>query len=201
MGGLVSADTIVSHPFDPQGLNRYSYCRNNPLIYVDPSGHSIDPGTTDPGAAIKDANEKAKTEGIASLSENDSTGNENSTKPDTVETMAFNFLWENKYVEDKLKKNAKAYGVEVSKEIEDIFAKKVREAIKLKDLNKFRELGKKKDSLLGEYNPTTNAYKLNKENLDKWNEYDQQEKALGKEILYRVLSENPDWKDKIKIGE
>jgi len=25
---------------DPQSLNRYSYCRNNPLIYVDPSGHS-----------------------------------------------------------------------------------------------------------------------------------------------------------------
>ncbi|VBB46351.1 hypothetical protein TRIP_B40244 [uncultured Desulfatiglans sp.] len=26
-------------PTDPQLLNRYSYCRNNPLMYVDPSGH------------------------------------------------------------------------------------------------------------------------------------------------------------------
>jgi len=25
--------------YDPQSLNRYAYCRNNPLIYVDPSGH------------------------------------------------------------------------------------------------------------------------------------------------------------------
>ena len=78
IGRFVSADTIVSHPFDPQGLNRYSYCRNNPLIYVDPSGHSIDPSTTDPGSAIKDANKKAKAEGLASLSGNDLTGNENS---------------------------------------------------------------------------------------------------------------------------
>ena len=26
-------------PFDPQSLNRYSYCLNNPLKYVDPTGH------------------------------------------------------------------------------------------------------------------------------------------------------------------
>ncbi len=26
-------------PFNPQSLNRYSYCLNNPLKYVDPSGH------------------------------------------------------------------------------------------------------------------------------------------------------------------
>jgi hypothetical protein len=29
----------VPHPTDPQSLNRYSYCRNNPLKYIDPSGH------------------------------------------------------------------------------------------------------------------------------------------------------------------
>ena len=28
--------------YDPQMLNHYSYCRNNPLIYKDPSGHIIE---------------------------------------------------------------------------------------------------------------------------------------------------------------
>ena len=38
-GRFLQADTIVSAPGDPQSLNRYSYVRNNPLRYVDPSGH------------------------------------------------------------------------------------------------------------------------------------------------------------------
>jgi RHS repeat-associated protein len=40
LGRFVTADTIVQAPYDPQSLNRYSYCRNNPINYVDPSGHS-----------------------------------------------------------------------------------------------------------------------------------------------------------------
>ena len=39
IGRFVTADTIVQNLSDPQTLNRYSYCRNNPLVYVDPSGH------------------------------------------------------------------------------------------------------------------------------------------------------------------
>jgi RHS repeat-associated protein len=39
LGRFISADSIVQAPFDPQTLNRYSYCRNNPIIYSDPSGH------------------------------------------------------------------------------------------------------------------------------------------------------------------
>ncbi len=44
---FITADTIVPGPFDPQALNRYSYCANNPVIYIDPSGHyfSLDPIT------------------------------------------------------------------------------------------------------------------------------------------------------------
>ncbi|MEW5960759.1 MAG: RHS repeat-associated core domain-containing protein [Chloroflexota bacterium] len=38
-GRFLSADSIVPRPGDPQSLNRYSYCLNNPLVYVDPSGH------------------------------------------------------------------------------------------------------------------------------------------------------------------
>ncbi|OGW26080.1 MAG: hypothetical protein A2X59_10855 [Nitrospirae bacterium GWC2_42_7] len=39
IGRFISADSIVSDPFDPQSLNRYSYVLNNPLIYTDPTGH------------------------------------------------------------------------------------------------------------------------------------------------------------------
>jgi len=34
-------DTIISDIYDPQSLNRYSYVRNNPLKYTDPSGHFV----------------------------------------------------------------------------------------------------------------------------------------------------------------
>jgi RHS repeat-associated protein len=40
LGRFTSADTIVQAPYDPQSLNRYAYCRNNPINLVDPSGHS-----------------------------------------------------------------------------------------------------------------------------------------------------------------
>jgi len=39
IGRFISPDTIIQAPYNPQSLNRYSYCLNNPLIYVDPSGH------------------------------------------------------------------------------------------------------------------------------------------------------------------
>jgi RHS repeat-associated protein len=41
LGRFISADTIVPSAADPQSLNRYSYVRNNPLIYTDPSGHTF----------------------------------------------------------------------------------------------------------------------------------------------------------------
>jgi RHS repeat-associated protein len=36
---FISADTIVPDPTNPQSFNRYSYVNNNPLKFVDPSGH------------------------------------------------------------------------------------------------------------------------------------------------------------------
>ncbi|NJN55451.1 MAG: DUF1080 domain-containing protein, partial [Anaerolineae bacterium] len=36
---FVSADSIVPDPANPQSYNRYSYARNNPLKFVDPTGH------------------------------------------------------------------------------------------------------------------------------------------------------------------
>jgi len=38
LGRFISPDRLVQAPENPQSLNRYSYCLNNPLIYVDPSG-------------------------------------------------------------------------------------------------------------------------------------------------------------------
>ena len=39
LGRFISADTATPNYSDPQTLNRYSYCRNNPMKYVDPTGH------------------------------------------------------------------------------------------------------------------------------------------------------------------
>lgn len=36
---FVSPDTIIPNPANPQDLNRYSYVTNNPMTYVDPTGH------------------------------------------------------------------------------------------------------------------------------------------------------------------
>jgi RHS repeat-associated protein len=36
---MVSADTIVPDPANPQTFNRYSYVLNNPVRYTDPTGH------------------------------------------------------------------------------------------------------------------------------------------------------------------
>ena len=41
IGRFISPDTVVQNPMNPQTLNRYSYCLNNPLKYVDPSGHEV----------------------------------------------------------------------------------------------------------------------------------------------------------------
>ena len=41
LGTFISPDSIRQDDYDPQGLNPYAYCRNNPLKYVDPSGHIV----------------------------------------------------------------------------------------------------------------------------------------------------------------
>jgi RHS repeat-associated protein len=40
IGRFISPDSIVPDPYNPQSLNRYSYCLNKPLRFIDPSGHS-----------------------------------------------------------------------------------------------------------------------------------------------------------------
>ncbi|MBU1342850.1 MAG: RHS repeat-associated core domain-containing protein, partial [Proteobacteria bacterium] len=41
LGQFVMADTLVPDQFNPQSLNRYVYCYNNPMSYVDPNGHVV----------------------------------------------------------------------------------------------------------------------------------------------------------------
>ena len=43
IGRFISADSVGQKPTDPQSLNRYTYCLNNPLKYTDPTGHDIVP--------------------------------------------------------------------------------------------------------------------------------------------------------------
>jgi len=39
IGRFISPDLVVPDFTNPQSLNRYTYCLNNPLIYIDPSGY------------------------------------------------------------------------------------------------------------------------------------------------------------------
>ncbi|MEM5787435.1 MAG: RHS repeat-associated core domain-containing protein [Syntrophobacteraceae bacterium] len=39
IGRFITPDSIVQAPGDPRTLNRCAYARNNPLLYVDPTGH------------------------------------------------------------------------------------------------------------------------------------------------------------------
>jgi RHS repeat-associated protein len=41
IGRFISADTVVQSIFNPQCLNRYFYCSNNPLKYIDSDGHGF----------------------------------------------------------------------------------------------------------------------------------------------------------------
>jgi len=48
LGRFIQADSIVPNPGNPQALNRYSYVYNNPLRYVDPTGHWVAINPDDP---------------------------------------------------------------------------------------------------------------------------------------------------------
>jgi hypothetical protein len=45
LGRFLSADTIVPNPGDPQAWDRYAAMNNNPVVFVDPSGHMAAQGT------------------------------------------------------------------------------------------------------------------------------------------------------------
>ena len=41
IGRFITADPTIQFPYNLQSLNRYSYCLNNPLRYIDPTGYNI----------------------------------------------------------------------------------------------------------------------------------------------------------------
>jgi RHS repeat-associated protein len=41
IGRFITGDSVMQDAHDPQKLNPYAYCRNNPLIYTDPTGRII----------------------------------------------------------------------------------------------------------------------------------------------------------------
>lgn len=40
-GLFIMPDSIIPDWYEPQELNRYSFCHNNPLTYIDPDGHAV----------------------------------------------------------------------------------------------------------------------------------------------------------------
>lgn len=52
LGRFIQPDTIIPSVDDPQSLNRYSYVGNNPINFIDPSGHMRTDGGSGKAAPI-----------------------------------------------------------------------------------------------------------------------------------------------------
>jgi RHS repeat-associated protein len=52
VGRFISADTVVPELGNPPSLNRFSYVRNNPVKYTDPTGHKEDDGCSTEGCNL-----------------------------------------------------------------------------------------------------------------------------------------------------
>ncbi|HEV2272336.1 MAG TPA: RHS repeat-associated core domain-containing protein [Steroidobacteraceae bacterium] len=66
-GRFLSADPSIPDPMDPQSYNRYSYTRNNPLTYTDPSGFADDCKGGDPCMGGSSDDQIMKMEGFVTV--------------------------------------------------------------------------------------------------------------------------------------
>ncbi len=66
IGRFISPDTIVPDPVNPQQFNRYTYSLNNPVKYLDPSGHCASTELPD-GSSTRSADDAACWEQYDSL--------------------------------------------------------------------------------------------------------------------------------------
>jgi RHS repeat-associated protein len=57
LGRFIQADTIIPNPGDPPSFDRFAYVRNDPIKYIDPSGHNLNCGLQGSHAAPEDCAE------------------------------------------------------------------------------------------------------------------------------------------------
>jgi RHS repeat-associated protein len=55
---FIQPDDIIPNQFNPQSLNRYAYCIDNPVKYTDPSGNMYVPGLSELGKFADEFSEK-----------------------------------------------------------------------------------------------------------------------------------------------
>ncbi len=92
-GRFLSPDTTVPHPGLTQSFNRYSYARNNPLTFTDPTGFADDPRPlvrqydAPPGGSDSSSGNDNSTGDDNSTGNDDSSGNDNYGAPDNPVTV------------------------------------------------------------------------------------------------------------------
>lgn len=64
---FMQEDTYSGDPNDPLSLNLYTYCKNDPVMYSDPSGHYVDVEKGDPTFTMGDSLNRMKTTSSASI--------------------------------------------------------------------------------------------------------------------------------------
>jgi RHS repeat-associated protein len=105
LGRFVQADTLTSNPYEPGSLDRYAYVANNPLLYVDPSGHYICPDLecSGPYTAPSGGSGSVGTSGGSSGGGTTDSGSGSSTTTRTVEELlSANFPWDSLSGEEQL---------------------------------------------------------------------------------------------------
>ena len=92
-GRFISEDSYWGEDKNPLSLNLYTYCENDPIMFTDPSGHSVLKGignivkkAVEAAKAAKTASSSGSSNSGGSSSSNSSSGssNSNSNKKDTV---------------------------------------------------------------------------------------------------------------------
>jgi RHS repeat-associated protein len=163
IGRFISPDSIVPRMFDSHSLNRYSYCRNNPMIYTDPTGHSIAPDVTDPD--IAEALTAAAIAAGLSNSDNSNAGEDNDPDYTTI-AGAWNIPEKGEEAEEAANKLSEAL-----QEKADIYSDML-------DKNKKNDAKKINNKL------QKNQQKINKT----YKEFSKKTRALGKDLTETVYS-------------
>jgi RHS repeat-associated protein len=88
LGRFLAADTLIPNPGDPQAWDRYAAMNNNPLVFVDPTGHVADKGG---GAASMGEDWWRKRQEKLSLLNNHSNPINKSSSKSDAKLLSFSF--------------------------------------------------------------------------------------------------------------